>query len=90
MILGWPMRIKGVALVVIAGVLFGGCSRERTCDEPERYELAREGVRIDAPEDLDELQASKELTVPTASPRDPRPAGSPCLDLPPVLTSKKK
>ena len=83
------MKIKGAGLIVIAGALFSGCSADITCDEPKRYEMAREGSRIDAPEDLDELQASKELTVPAASPRDPRPEGSPCLDMPPVLTSEK-
>ncbi len=79
------MRRWRNAVVAVACALFAGCAVDVTCDKPERYQAAREGTRIDAPEDLDELQRSKELTVPSASPRDPRPEGSRCLDLPPVL-----
>ena len=79
------MRLQRNILAVAACALFAGCGSNETCDEPQRYQAAREGVRINTPDDLDELQGTKELTVPSASPRDPRPAGSPCLELPPVL-----
>ena len=82
------MRMKGPALLIMVCTVFAGCAKDISCDDPKRYQQAREGARIDAPEGLDQLEASKELTVPTASPRDDRAKGSPCLDLPPVLKSK--
>jgi len=85
---GRLMRTKGLALMMLACTLFAGCANDLSCDDIQRYQKAREGTRIDAPDDLDELEASKELTVPSASPRDARAKGSPCLDLPPVLQSK--
>ncbi|NOX68366.1 MAG: hypothetical protein GXP15_04200 [Gammaproteobacteria bacterium] len=80
--------MKGLALIIMVCTVFAGCAKDLSCDDPQRYQKARAGTRIDAPDDLDELEASKELTVPSASPRDARPDGSPCLDLPPVLQSK--
>ena len=82
------MRLKGLALTIMVCSVFAGCAKDMTCDDVQRYQKAREGTRIDAPEDLDQLEGAKELTVPTASPRDPRAEGLPCLDLPPVLQSK--
>lgn len=82
------MRTWCLALVLGFVALTSGCSSSSaTCDEPKRYQEAREGVRIDAPDDLDELQESVELKIPKASPRDERPSGSPCLELPPSLLS---
>jgi hypothetical protein len=59
-----------------------------TCDDPQPYQLAREGLRINAPDDLDDLQASQEIPVPKASPREPRPQDSTCLDLPPTVQAE--
>ncbi len=79
------MRNVYGTLLIIACAVFAGCSSNLSCDEPERYQSARPGTRIQTPEDLDNLEASKEMTVPQASPREARPEGSPCLDRPPVL-----
>jgi uncharacterized lipoprotein len=59
-----------------------------TCDKPQRYQSSHEGQRIVVPEGLDELETSSELAIPDASPREPRPEGSPCLELPPVYRSQ--
>jgi hypothetical protein len=45
------------------------------------------GKRIEAPEGLDQLQSDREMTIPDVSPRDPRPADAPCLELPPSVSS---
>ena len=82
------MKMKGPALIIMVCTMFAGCAKDMTCDDVQRYQKAREGARIDAPEGLDQLDASKESTVPSASPRDPRAEGLPCLDLPPVLQSE--
>jgi len=58
-----------------------------TCDEPEPYQAAVEVPRVEPPEGLSELSPSEEMEIPRASPQDPRPPGSPCLDLPPTLQS---
>ncbi len=79
------MKHWNSTLIIIACAMFAGCGASQTCDEPERYQSAREGARIEAPSDLDDLETSKEMTVPKASPREPRPEGSPCLDLPPII-----
>ena len=49
------------------------------------YEFAQSGKRIEAPEDLDDLADYKEVRIPEASPRPPRPPGSGCIDRPPTL-----
>jgi hypothetical protein len=72
-------------LILIACAAFAGCSSNTTCDDPQRYQAAQPGVRVEPPEDLDNLNPSKEMTVPNASPREPRPEGSPCLDMPPKV-----
>ena len=63
----------------------GACGSNITCEDPERYQAAREGIRVTAPEDLDQLQASRETPIPKASPRDPRPEDARCIDLPPTI-----
>jgi len=62
------------------------CSSVETCEEPEFYEYAEGGKRIEAPDDLDNLAANKELTIPEASPRQPRDRSEGCLDRPPTLS----
>ncbi len=83
------MKHTRMTVVLVAAVACGACGGPKlTCDDPQRYQQAREGARVDAPADLDELQASKELQIPKASPREPRPQGSPCLDLPPTIQAQ--
>lgn len=81
------MRLIRLTSMALAALVCGACGSNITCDEPKAYEAAREGVRVNAPEDLDQLEASRETPIPKASPRDPRPEGSPCLDLPPTVQS---
>ena len=69
--------------------IVGGCGAggeiDNTCDDVRTYQLATEGRRIEAPDGLDELDPFREMPLPQASPRPPRPAGRPCLDLPPAI-----
>jgi uncharacterized lipoprotein len=76
--------IPGIAIAA-AAMLLGGCASDLTCQDPQTYQSAREVDRVVAPEGLDELQAAREMVIPRASPRDPRPADAPCLDLPPTI-----
>lgn len=79
-------QIRLISLTLALSVLsacFGG--PDRTCEEVRLYQLAEEGRRLQTPEDLDELNELREIPLPQASPRGPRPEGSPCLDLPPNI-----
>lgn len=69
----------------LAGLGACGGTPELSCDEPERYQAARETEPVRVPDDLDPLDEFKELPLPDASPRPERPPGSPCLDLPPNI-----
>ena len=71
--------------ILLAALACGACSSSITCEDPERYQAAVAGVRVTAPDDLDQLQESRETPIPEASPRDPRPADAPCIDLPPTI-----
>ena len=82
------MKHIAFTIVLIAVLSSCGGTADLTCDDPQRYQQAREGARVSAPDDLDELQASKELQIPKASPREPRPEGAPCLDLPPSIQAQ--
>ena len=75
-----------LSLAVLAGV--AACNSnptQKSCDEVRRYQLAEEGQRLTTPDDLDELEPLREIPLPQASPRPPRPEGSPCIDLPPSI-----
>jgi uncharacterized lipoprotein len=72
---------------VTSVLLLSACGANSVCDEPKLYEQSQLGKRIEAPEGLSPLQAGREMTIPDASPRDPRPDGAPCLELPPAFTS---
>jgi hypothetical protein len=76
-----------LALAVFATGLVAGCGGtvDITCDEVEYYQTAKIGKRVEAPEGLDDLDPIREMPLPEASPRDPRPAGSPCFDRPPQI-----
>ena len=69
----------------MATMMIAGCGSAETCEEPQFYETATGGKRIEAPEDLSELQGFKEMVIPEASPRPEREPGSGCLDRPPTL-----
>jgi len=71
--------------VIGALLLVAACGSSAVCDEPDFYENAQSGKRIEAPEDLDNLPANKELVIPEPSPRAARSRESGCLDKPPTL-----
>ena len=79
------MKRAGTICLIAVAISLGACGGMDMCEEPEFYEAARSGKRIEAPEDLSDLTAGKEMVIPDASPRAPRPAGSGCLDRPPTL-----
>ena len=76
------------AMPILAGLLLGACGgASSVCEKPKLYQQSQLGKRIEAPEGLDPLQPSREMTIPDASPRDPRPANAPCLELPPSFAT---
>ena len=79
------MSFLRYALLLAGTALISGCGNNMTCDEPQPYQASHQGVRIAAPEGMDDLQSFKELKVPEASPQQAMPEGSPCLELPPAL-----
>jgi uncharacterized lipoprotein len=79
-------RIQSFSILLVT-LACGACGSNITCDDPERYQAAREGMRVSAPDDLDQLQASRETPIPKASPRDARAADAGCIDLPPTIQS---
>jgi len=81
------MKRIGTFLILCAAYSMGACGGVDTCEEPEFYEFAEGGKRIEAPDDLNDLQANRELVIPDASPRPPREPGAGCLDRPPTLTT---
>ena len=82
------MKVHGLTLA-LAALMLTGCggteTLDRTCDEVRPYQMAQEGRRIDAPDDLSELDPLQEMPLPEPSPRPPREKGLPCLDLPPNI-----
>jgi hypothetical protein len=83
----WISSVRAIQTIIIVtlAAATGACSTTETCEEPMFYESAQAGRRIQAPEDLDDLAAFKEIPIPEASPRPPRPPGSGCIDRPPTL-----
>ncbi len=72
---------------IVTGCGAGG-EIDNTCDEVRTYQLAQEGRRLEVPEGLDDLDEFREMPLPEASPRPPRPKGRPCLDLPPAILGR--
>ncbi len=73
-----------VVVALLAGL--GGCGGiELTCDDVRDYQLAEETKRVEAPDDLDNLDPRREVPLPDASPREERAPGSPCIDRPPEM-----
>ncbi len=80
-------RIWFVYFMVLTGVSACGGAVELSCEEPELYQLAERHERVEAPDDLDDLEPLREMPLPEASPAPPLPAGSPCIDRPPSVLS---
>ena len=73
---------KAVLIALLAAL--GGCGGvDLTCDDVRIYQLAQEGTRVEAPDDLNNLDPLKEVPLPDASPRDEPEPGAPCIDRPP-------
>lgn len=79
-------KFRSMALIVLA-LLCSACGQQLTCDSPQPYQASVEVEKLSVPEGLDLLLEGKEMDIPRASPQDPRPEGSPCLDLPPTIQS---
>ena len=86
---GFGIKMRNTKLLVLVALMAGvsACSSNETCDDVKRYQLATEGKRLETPDDLDDLEALREMPLPEASPRPPPPEGSPCIDLPPSILS---
>ncbi len=76
-------RFLKTSALMGAALIVGACGGSNVCDDPKHYETSQPGKRIEVPEGLDSLNSTREMTIPEPSPRDPRPAGAPCLELPP-------
>lgn len=75
------MLARLMFVVLLTGLAACGPGNQ-TCDEGP-YQEAVMADRIQTPEDLNNLDRLREMPLPAASPRAPRPEGSPCLDKPP-------
>ncbi len=74
--------------MLLAGMsLLTACGGAPKCESEGRYMLSREGHRIEAPDDLNDLESYKELTIPQASPRAPREDTGRCIEAPPEISS---
>ena len=71
--------------IVLAGLVACSGNVDLSCDDEQLYQLAVEGKRVVAPDDLDNLDPLRETPLPQAAPRDARPAGSDCIDRPPQV-----
>ena len=84
-------RLSGLSLAVLAAVVASACGSKdgfiRSCDEEQLYQRAEAHDKLRVPDDLDELDELREMPLPEAAPAAPRPPGSPCLELPPAITT---
>jgi uncharacterized lipoprotein len=80
------MKLRKMTMPVMAALAMGACGGTSVCEKPKLYQQSQLGKRIEVPEGLTPLQPAREMTIPDASPRDPRPAGAPCLEMPPTFT----
>jgi uncharacterized lipoprotein len=74
-----------VFLSLIAGLTACGGQSELKCEQGSVYLAAKQTPRVAAPDDMDNLDPLREMPLPAASPQKPRPAGSTCLEKPPVI-----
>ena len=75
-------------ILLLAGIsLLTACGGTIKCEAEGRYVLSQEGQRIQVPDDLDDLQSYKELTIPRASPQSSREDTGKCLEAPPAISA---
>ena len=83
--------LSGLLLAVLVAVVASACSSKdefiRSCDDEQLYQRAEAHDKLRVPDDLDELDELREMPLPEAAPTEPRPPGSPCLDLPPAINT---
>ncbi len=79
--------IAAFASLLACTLLLTACGGAPKCESERSYTMSQEGKRIEVPEDLDELESYKEMTVPQASPRAPREDNGKCIEAPPVIPS---
>jgi hypothetical protein len=77
------VRLSFLGLLIVTLNACGG--KDLTCDEVQAYQLSEGGKRVEAPEDLDDLDPLREMALPEASPQAERPPGSDCFDRPPGI-----
>ena len=82
--------MRSISLTMVLALTLSACggSKDLTCDDEEVYQSAQSAPHLRVPEGLNNLDPLKEVPLPDASPREPRPAGSVCLERPPVLDEK--
>ncbi len=83
--------LSSLSLVVFIALTASACGTKdefiRSCDEEQLYQRAEAHDKLRVPDDLDELDELREMPLPEAAPAEPRPPGSPCLDLPPAINT---
>jgi len=77
------MKAIKVAALATTVMFLVGCGGTPACQKAQPYQQSRPGKRIEVPEGLDPLNPQRELTIPDPSPRPPRAANAPCLEVPP-------
>jgi len=77
--------VLAFSATLFCGLSACGGEPNLTCDDPRRYQEAVVNSKLKSPEDLDELEPLREMPLPEANPAEERPAGSPCVDLPPRI-----
>ncbi|MFQ5549426.1 MAG: hypothetical protein ACE5FV_14120 [Woeseia sp.] len=76
------LLLSGASL--LTSCFFGGPPK---CDTEAGYQLSEGGERIEVPEDLNDLQSYKEMTIPEASPQQQNDSPNRCLEMPPPISS---
>ena len=72
-------------LILASTAVLASCGGTVPCAEPGFYMTAQQADPLLVPDDLDNLQAHKELTIPEPSPRLPRSDDAGCLESPPAF-----
>ena len=79
------MKLARLTVIPVVLVVAGcGTAKIEECDSGP-YQVAIRAPKVQAPEGLDNLDPLNEMPLPAASPRPPRPEGSPCLEAPPQI-----
>jgi uncharacterized lipoprotein len=79
------MNLMKLTVPLLALLLLSGCGGSSVCEKPKLYQRSQLGKRIEVPAGLDPLQVEREMVIPDVSPREPRPEGSRCLEMPPTF-----